>query len=333
MFLQPNEYKSRQLKYAHLEKVGNSALEQCGVFDSKLSFISDTGNVIFRSDTANHSYCVRVYQEPTRSISEIHGELYWLLDLRQNTDLLVPEPVRSKFGDVVQEISLLGNEKKFRVVIFHWMPGNIIGLNLDTQIAKQLGVLMAKLHTHAETFDLPKDSFRENSDWQGMGHFRAGLSPSEISRIESFLEKDQLALCDEAAERAAFYINQISAQYNFGLIHSDLHTNNCLMYDGKMGIIDFDDCQFSPFSCDIAITTCSFDDFPNQSALHGAFLQGYSENRKLPQNYIKEIESFAAERRLRLIRWVSTWPNVDYFPFGRQVIKTSLLYLKKYFES
>jgi Ser/Thr protein kinase RdoA (MazF antagonist) len=333
MLLKPNEHLSRQLKYAHLEKVGNVALQQCGVFDSKLSFISDTCNVIFRSDIANHSYCVRVYQEPIKSIPEIHGELYWLLDLGQSTDLLVPKPVRNKFGDVVQEISVPNNEKQFQVVIFHWMPGDIIGLNIDTQIAKQLGILMAKLHTHAGNFDLPKDSFRENSDWQGMGHFRVGLSPVEISRIESLLEKDQLVLCDEVAKRAASGINQISTQYNFGLIHSDLHANNCLLHDGKIGIIDFDDCQFAPFSCDIAITICSFDDFSNQEALHGAFLEGYSENRKLSQNSIKEIEYFAAERRLRLIRWISTWPNVDYFPFGRKIINTSLLYLKKYLES
>ena len=78
---------------------------QCGVVDSKFSFISDTGNVIFRSDTAKHSYCVRIYQEYMRSTPEINGELYWLLDLRQNTDLIVPEPVKNTQGNVVQEIS------------------------------------------------------------------------------------------------------------------------------------------------------------------------------------------------------------------------------------
>ena len=254
MILQPDEYHSRKLKYSHLEKVGASALRQCGVFDSKLSFISDTGNVIFRSDTANHSYSVRVYQDPLRSTPEIYGEIYWLLNLRQNTDLIVPEPIKSSSGDAVHEIPVLDGNDKFRVVIFHWIPGNIIGSNLDAKKAQRLGGLMARLHTHAETFALPKGSFRDDKDWPGMGHLRANLGGLETSRIESFLDKDQLMLCDEVAKRAALAINEINIRHNFGLIHSDLHANNCLTSNGNIGIIDFDDCQFAPFSCDIAIT-------------------------------------------------------------------------------
>ena len=332
MILQSDEYHSRKLKYAHLEKVAASALQQCGVFDSKLTFISDTCNVIFRSDTASHSYCVRVCQDSLRSTPEIYGEIYWLQNLRQNTDLIVPEPIKSSSGDAVHEISVLDGNDKFRVVIFQWIPGNIIGSNLDAKKAQQLGGLMAKLHTHAETFALPKGSFRDEKDWQGMGHLRANLGALETSRIESFLDKDQLILCDEVAKRAALAISEINIQYDFGLIHSDLHANNCLTSDGNIGIIDFDDCQFSPFSCDIAITISSFDEFSNQEALRRAFLHGYSENRELPKNHVTEVESFAMERRLRLLRWISTWENVDYFPFGRQMIDDCLLHFRKYIE-
>lgn len=333
MILQPEEYRSRQLKYAHLEKVGASALQQCGVIGAKLSFISDTSNVIFRSDTTKHSYCVRIYQEHIRSTPEINGELYWLLDLRQNTDLIVPEPVKNTEGNVVQEISAPDDENKFQVVIFHWIPGNIIGSNLDTKTAQKLGVLMAKLHAHAKNFTLPKDSFRDDKDWQGRGHLRANLSTLKTARIESFLEKDQLILCDEVAKRAALAISEINIQYNFGLIHSDFHTSNSLYCNGNIGIIDFDDCQLAPFAYDIAITISSFDEFSNQEALRRAFLQGYSENRELPKNYVTEIESFSMERRLRLLRCISTWENVDYFPFGRQIIDNCLLYFRKYVES
>lgn len=333
MILQPDEDHSRALKYAHLEKVGGIALQQCGVFDSKLSFISDTGNVIFRGDTLDQSYSVRVYPEPFRSRFEIHGELDWLLDLRQNTDVLVPEPLKNTSGDLVQEVAAPDGGNKFQVVIFHWIPGEIIGSNLDPKTAQQLGVLMAKLHTHAENFVLPKDSFREKTDWRGMGRFRAGLTPAQISQIEFFLDNDQLVLCDEAARRAATTINEIDIQRNFGLIHSDLHANNCLIYRGKIGIIDFDDCHFAPFSGDLAITISSFDDFANSESFQRAFLQGYSENRELPQNHVKEIEAFAIERRLRLLRWISTWPSVDYFPFGKQIINQSLLHIRKYIEA
>jgi len=61
MNLHPDEFRSRQLKYVHLEKVAASALEQYGVLDARLVFISDTGNVIFRADTLDQSFSIRVY--------------------------------------------------------------------------------------------------------------------------------------------------------------------------------------------------------------------------------------------------------------------------------
>jgi Ser/Thr protein kinase RdoA (MazF antagonist) len=296
-------------------------------------FISDTVNVIFRGDTANQSYSIRVYREQFQSIPEILGELYWLLDLKQNTNLIVPEPLKTIAGHFVQEITLPDTDNKYQAVIFQWIPGEIIGSNLNAKIAEQLGELMAELHTHAAKFELPTDSFRDGTDWRGMGHLRAGLTSTEISRIEGFLDKGQIALCDEVANSVASTINEVDIRQNFGLIHSDLHANNCLSHAGQIGLIDFADCQFAPFSCDMAITLSSFDDFPNPKLLYEAFLRGYSKRRELPQNYAQEIEAFAIERRLRLIRWVSTWPSVDHFSFGEHIINNSLRHFMEYIES
>jgi Ser/Thr protein kinase RdoA (MazF antagonist) len=333
MVLQPDEHRSRRLKCAHLEKVADRALQQSGIFNAELGFVSDTGNLIFRADAANQSYSVRIYPEQSKMTPEIYGELYWLLSLKQNTNLVVPEPVSTLSGHFVQEISVPGIEGQFQVVLFRWISGEIIGKNFDVEVARQIGRLMAELHTHAATFDLPAGSFRDATDWRGMGHFTAGLTPAQISRIEGFLNQNQLELCEAAAERVAAAIDEVDDQQNFGLIHSDLHTNNCLLHKGKIGIIDFEDCQFAPFTCDMAITICSFDDFPNPAILREAFLQGYSEKRKLPKNHMEEIEAFMLERNLRLIRWVSTWPSVDHFSFGQSIIHNSLQCCKQYIES
>ena len=166
-----------------------------------------------------------------------------------------------------------------------------------------------------------------------MGHFTANLASAQRSRIEGFLNHEQLELCEEAARRVAVIINKVDDQQNFGLIHNDLHTNNCLSHKEKIGIIDFDDCQFAPFTCDMAITLSSFDNFPDQAALREAFLQGYAEKHDFPQNYAEEIEAFMIERRLRLIRWVSTWPSVDHLSFGRSIINNSLQSCQQFIQS
>ncbi|MBE0686210.1 MAG: hypothetical protein IH585_09435 [Anaerolineaceae bacterium] len=36
------------------------------------------------------------------------------------------------------------------------------------------------------------------------------------------------------------------------------------------------------------------------------------------------------ERRLRLLRWVATWPSLDYYPFGKALIKNSMHHLEKF---
>jgi len=330
MNLHPDEFRSRQLKYVHLEKVAASALEQYGVLDARLVFISDTGNVIFRADTLDQSFSIRVYREQYRTIPEIHTEMYWLRDLRQNTNLNIPEPLQTTSGHIVQEIAAPDADNKFHVVIFKWMPGEIIGETLDAKIARRIGTSMATLHNHAENFSLPADCFRADTDWQGMGHLFANLSAIEIAHIESFLNKDQIAICDEAATRAAEIIHKIDIQRNFGLIHSDLHAHNCLLHNDEIGILDFEDCHIAPFTCDIAITLCSFDGSLNSEEIRTAFLQGYTELRELPKNYADEIEAFMIERRLRLIRWVATWSHVDYFPFGRHLIDNALFHGRKY---
>ena len=330
MNLQPDELRSRQMKYALHQKAAASALEEYGVSDAKLTFISDTGNVIFRADLPDRSFSIRVYREQYRTIPEIQAETYWLLDLRQNTNLNVPEPLKTTSGHIVQEISAPEADNKFQVVVFKWMPGEIIGETLDAKIAGQMGACMATLHNHAENFTLPADCFRTDADWQGMGYLLSNSSSTEISHIESFLDKAQIALCDEAAKCAAETIRTIDIQHNFGLIHSDLHAHNCLLDHGEIGVIDFEDCNIAPFSCDIAIALCSFDDEPDQEELGTAFLRRYTQIRELPKNHAREIEAFMIERRLRLIRWVATWPHPDYFPFGRQMIKSALLHSRRY---
>lgn len=332
MILQPDELCTKQLRYAYLEGICHIALHQCGIFDAELHFVSDTGNLIFCANVADQAYSIRICQQDWTT-PELLGELYWLLRLRKDTNLIVPEPIATLSGHLIQEIAIPDTEDQFQVILFHWIPGEIIGTNVDAETVRQVGNLMAELHIHATAFDLPSDVYRDKTDWRGMGQFTAGLTTDQVMKIKGFLSRSQLDLCETAAQQVASAIDKVDDQQHFGLIHSDLHTNNCLSCNGEIGVIDFDDCQFAPFTCDMATTMSSFDDLPNREILGEAFLQGYAEKRQLPPNHMAEIEAFMIERRLRLIRWVSTWPSIDHFSFGQRVVDTSLRYCKQYIET
>lgn len=327
MILGSDQNVSKSIQYAPISQALKPALGLWGIDTTQLTFISDTENIIFHADSASGPYCVRVYKGQPKTIPEICGELYWLQDLKRQTHLNIPEPLKTTAGKFVYQLFVPERDTSYFVVLFYWLPGQVIGAALDPALAKQLGHLMADLHTHAASFTLPAPFFRDDSDWRCMGHLLAGLSPTGISRIQAYLSPTQIRLCDEAAQRAATIIDGIDSQHNFGIIHSDLHANNCLFTEGQIGIIDFDDCQFAPFTNDMAITISSFDSFPDKEQLHAAFLAGYSEKRALPAQVEKEIEAFRIERRLRLIRWVATWPTIDYFPNGWDIIGDSLAYI------
>lgn len=329
MTLQSNKQLSRLEKYSPFLNSDTLNLDKWGVFNPELNFISDTENIIIRADSSEHSYCVRIYPDQSRATPEIYAELFWLLDLRKHTNLIVPHPLQTSSGQFIRDVFIPELETSFRIVLFHWLPGEIVGSNLNIDTANYLGQAMANLHTHSTSFTLPSGSFRDRDDWRGMGAFLARLAPSEILHIESFLTPKEILLCDRAAQLAAVTINQIDDPLNFGLIHSDLHSNNCLSIDGQIGIIDFDDCQFAPFTCDMAIAISSFDGFPDSDLLQSAFIRGYAENRTVPLNYVEEIVAFRLEWRLRLIRWVSTWPHINHFSFGPDIIENSLNYIKQ----
>ena len=317
-------------KYYHLEGVIQTALTELGVSQARIQFISDTGNLIFRADGQTQSFAIRIYKDGDICNSAINAELFWLLDIKQKTNLSVPKPLSDHSGKMIQEITYPTANKSVKVVIFYWLPGNIIGSQLNLVSASQMGAIMAALHQHASQFHLPANCFRDENDWRGMGHFKAGLSDIEIQKIECFMRNDQIDICEMAARIAAISIDKVDIRHDFGLIHSDFHANNIILQNGKFSIIDFDDCQFSPFSNDLAITLVSFDQFTYPESFKKAFLHGYSKVRSLPMNFEDELEAFMMERRLRLLRWVATWPSVDYIPNGKALIENSMHHLEKY---
>lgn len=332
MTVSDEKYKARSIRYAPLGEIGRIALRRCGVEAAVLQFISDTGNVIFRADTAAGSFSIRVYPEPLYSAAEIAGELSWLDALRRETNLMVPEPVPTLSGQAVQVIETPAGGPH-QIVIFHWLPGEIIGRGVTIDIAEQMGILLARLHNHAAGFQLPQGHLRDDSDWRGMGHLRANMAEVQQERMAGFLTKEQIELCDQAAGKAAESIALADTTQNYGLIHGDLHSHNCLEHQGQLGVIDFDDCQIAPFTLDFAISVSSFDTNPHAEALREAFANGYRSQRPWSDHCTAEIEAFMMERRLRLIRWVSTWPSVDYFPSGPQLIEQGLEHSQRYLMS
>ena len=166
MQLKPEEYQARLIKYAPMMQLETLGLHHWGLSadDANIRFISDTGNIILRATTQEGNYCVRIYPDQTVSVPEIHGEMYWLIGLKQQTQLTVPQPLKTVTGQFVHQMFVPELKDHFHVVLLDWVPGEILGSALDVDSAGQLGDLMAELHTHAASFQLPADAMRDGTD-------------------------------------------------------------------------------------------------------------------------------------------------------------------------
>jgi Ser/Thr protein kinase RdoA (MazF antagonist) len=323
--MKPFAELSRAGQRRRLEALGATALAHYGLNDARFAFCSDTANTVYRVDVAGQRYALRIHPAEGRSVQEIRAELAWLAALRRDLGLFVPEPVPTADGHPLCEMELPGVPGRRAVVLFRWVAGRPMHQRITPARVTQLGQLMAHLHLHASTFVLPEGTTRERDDWYGMRVWPLATHPTG-----AFLGPDQHTLCAAAAERAADTIAQVDPWCDLALIHSDVHFANCLDCGERLGLIDFDDCQFAPFTCDLAITLTYLDDLPGYMALREALLHGYSALRPLPPGAAAELEAFMVERGLRLILWVASWPSVDHFPFGRDIIATALRRCARY---
>src|SRR5215468_5902622 len=111
---------SHDPRIQHLLTLAEGALACYDLHGASLTLLSETANVVFHvavpsgrpqrlSKTGRTSdgaeYALRLRPPGWHSTQTIAEELQWLLALRRDTDLIVPEPIPACDGTLVQEIS------------------------------------------------------------------------------------------------------------------------------------------------------------------------------------------------------------------------------------
>ena len=97
-----------------------------------------------------------------------------------------------------------------------------------------------------------------------------------------------------------------TARSRFGLVHADLRAANLLLHEGKVAVIDFDDCGFSWFIYDLAAALSFIETHPDLPAWVDAWLSGYHKRRTLSRAELQSIDAFILLRRMLLVAWVGS---------------------------
>jgi Ser/Thr protein kinase RdoA (MazF antagonist) len=183
---------------------------------------------------------------------------------------------------------------------------------------ERVGEVMGTLHRHAEGHVAAQPVNRHRETWKDLRAWADGREGAD-----HIYSTDDRALLERAAAHALAQVETSGNEYDYGLIHADLHQYNYMFHGEEVRVIDFDDCLFAPFTYDLAITLWYLVGRPTFQALEGALLRGYERVRALPAGYRSDLPLLMLARTLSMVEWVLGWSSPTLLPWGPQFLRNA----------
>ncbi len=296
----PYHEMSHRAQLHREHNIAEAALARYRIREARLTLLTHNFNTVYRVDSAAGRFVLRIQEPNTLDAPTIGSELAWLAALRHDTDLAVPQPLPNDAGELLTALQPQGMPPR-HIALFRWMDGQIVGKATTPARLFKVGMLMATLHRHAQSFIPPSPFTRPRWDWARM--FGAG-SVFGSGRIDPLLaDEDRPAFAEASAvvRRAMEELGEGSEA--FGLIHSDLHSWNYLYQRGEIKAIDFEICGWGHWILDLAVTIEALAG-PRKAAMRDAFLSGYTSVRPLPAGFEQHERAFLLARLACFTNWV-----------------------------
>jgi Ser/Thr protein kinase RdoA (MazF antagonist) len=274
------------------------ALAAWGMLGGPASLAARRENTVWRVTHKGRDYALRFHRPGYRSLAELNSELIWMAALAdQGLSVPIPQPLVA--GGWVGQVGT------HYVSMLSWMDGRPIGAGsalLDitdrTGLCHQLGETMARLHDLSDAFKPPVGFARP--DWRRAGLLgddplwgrfwtHPHLNDNERLTLERVrrLADDTLAKYEDTADQ--------------GLIHADLLTENILINEQVLTLIDFDDGAIGFRDFELATFLMRFLDAPDYMQMRAALCEGYSARRVVDMD---QLDLFILLRALTYPGWI-----------------------------
>jgi len=285
-----------------LRPLAMTALQEFPIDPQRLRLVGGFTNVIFRVDTADGPYALRVDLHQDHSDRDVDIELAWLAAIARDTDLDVCRFVPARDGRSFVYAADPRVPGHRRCVLFRWVPGKPLDDNLTESGYLRLGRLSAGLHLNGAGFTPPHPPMA----WDRVFYWPADIDPVVINRPELAHHFDGgrkrvLDRAIDATERAFAHLNPGEAQ----TIHGDLHPWNVHSYRSRLIALDFEDVTWGHPVQDIAITLFYERNHPGYADFRTAFEEGYRSVASWPVTYEGELEHFMAARTIMFVNYVA----------------------------
>jgi len=310
--MKPYQELTRLGRVRRMRRLAQAALDAYGLSGARFKFISYSGNTTFRVDVSGYellkteseryfpNHCVlRIHEPDYQALEAITSELTWLDALRRDTDLAVPEPLRTLEGELSVDVEVPGVPDRRRCSLLRWIKGRLLtnDMRLRPRHFRAIGRLLAGLHAHSTGWQPPAGFTRPRYDWNGLFGDN-DLIKAPASEVWPHIPPHYR----EPFETVTGQVRQVMEAWGqgtdaFGLIHADIGIGaNVLFGGGEARAIDFDDCAFGYWMYDVGVAMSEVygdEAFPRY---RDALREGYEEVRALP-----------GEQWERLDLWVATW--------------------------
>lgn len=272
---------------------------------TEVTLLNISENATFRADDPDRAdpVILRVHRPGYHTRREIESELGWIEALQTAEVANIAPALECRSGGHIAAFDLDGELRD--VVAFRFVPGDEPSPDENLiQGFHDLGAISARLHGHARTWRQPDWFTRKTWNFDTTvgrsphwGDWRAGMGLTSdgrdvLERVVRALDR-KLAAFGDGPDR-------------FGLIHADLRLANLLVQDGRIAVIDFDDCGFGWFAFDFAAAISFIETNPAIPDLQAAWAEGYRSVTQLDVAVEAEIGTFIMLRRLQLTAWIAS---------------------------
>jgi Ser/Thr protein kinase RdoA (MazF antagonist) len=321
-----------------LADLAKTAIKEWDLDVKSINLHLQSENTVFKVEGADGNfYALRIHRKGYHDLDELNSEHAWTSCL-SDAGLLVPEAVATKNGEAYATVSFEDSDEYRYVGLVKWIEGIILDdLILDLEekgvgdLYESLGKVVAKFHKATVAWEVPEDFKRHSFDTEGF----LGDQPFwgrfwEVKNATNS-ERKKLTLIRKNITKT---LSQLPRDINyFGVIHADMHSQNVLIQEESLSVIDFDDAGFGWYGFDLAVAIwdrleftaggCHFD------LAYKALIKGYSEERPNAEDIIKTIPTFLLMRTMMIIRWIEDRPEAGYEGFIPVLIQASIAQAKK----
>nr|WP_232374722.1 phosphotransferase [Mycolicibacterium mengxianglii] len=292
---------------ADYERFAYAALAHYQLDSATVTLLSFSENGTFLVETDNRREVLRVHRPGYHSLAAVESELDWMDSVRRDSAIATPQVIPAVDGRRVVEARI--GDDVCLVDLFTFVPGTIAEEDVTGISFSDLGAITASLHEHVQNWCPPAGFTRFRWDLETM--LGAG------ARWGDWRDAPALRVADaETIEAAERKIVDRLTRYGtgpdrFGLVHADLRMSNLMVHEGKITVIDFDDCGWSWFLADLGAVVSFIEDTPEAQHIVEDWLTGYQQVRPMPPADLAEIPTFVMLRRLMLTAWIGTHPDSE----------------------